>query len=1187
MPPNAPAAQSRGTLAPESSQNPFQTLFDDQADEESDDAWWDDEGDTKATSESANIHVSQWPKPPDGNNARGEPKVTTRSTHKVEKKYSVYKPIREKSKGRQRKQNAKIGIKVVTTFTRHEGPAPKIEPQTTIPQPGQTAPNAGRFVDLATLQALGADGADIPVSFWKSKQEKAAVETESSGNIGASNGGMVEAQNAAGKSVTKDNQALHRHSDLSPDDRPIFIGISVPSDEAAERIISAQTPSDEVPRMLENIHHGGSTNHLPETPAIIITPAQEKSYWSPSTAATDSAVRSRVSSSIYSRPPFDAFGLYNDKDAPPLPVMPSSVLDNERQRIEVQKSFFSPDSDDGTFFGKTPIEPHINARSRSDTAGSNETVFEEDVSPIISRKPRAVSYTEASKAARRASVSTVATRRWSKGWWNYITTPFLSRSSTFADRSPQKQQTPAVPDLALAVAKARDAQRADKGWEKQSSPMTPATATTTSSESWWTPGPRLQHEKQPNAAGQSPVLLDTRHKVQESSGSLPLVATIHDIGSASASVHSGSTCESPVTDHLARLPGDQPIERGVPGLSSPPSTRELRSNNPFVQPSLTNINGSPLPAAMVNAGPQLSSIRTSPQPPPYSPPHAHIPKYRAVFPPGHPRSDQEPLSPGPLSPGLQRAMAASGGIPLAEVPLAPTARRPMNLNSSYPEASRNAPVWVTVNTEFLPPPKAARKAEARRQRYEKEDAVAYRAGGWWRGRGCISNRGCYGRTGAEGRKRRRCYFCLIAWFIIMIILIVTLATTLHHKSRAITSESQWLNLTGFPPIPTGFATVAAPVNTIANTGCTFPATVWSCALPKEEQASVSPYNPNQPNFLLQIQWDNSSATNATFANVTGNHDLVTRSGNAVSASKFIKRLLQGARDIVTWSPSPSAPNYAEEFFLGNSTDGVVSSNKAGESTPFYISFFSTANVSAVTDQLSRRAVANETDPFPNVTSFIPDPSINSDGTAAAANLYPFPVQQPIRLYDRGLITERYSFYNYYNRSIFLKSLTPLNESNLENGEVPDDENGGCTEAEANFRCTWAETRFLVEMWTRMNGTARLNNSTSSSTTRESSKNATIDFTQPGTFPYPITITIDRHGGDPSSKLLYCYAVNDREQIDSSSGTVRAENRGFGGTLINQAPSTFVNNSDPSLGGFDGGTGGCSCQWTNFQHVLQG
>jgi hypothetical protein len=413
----------------------------------------------------------------------------------------------------------------------------------------------------------------------------------------------------------------------------------------------------------------------------------------------------------------------------------------------------------------------------------------------------------------------------------------------------------------------------------------------------------------------------------------------------------------------------------------------------------------------------------------------------------------------------------------------------------------------------------------------------------------------------------------------MIILVVVLATTLHRKSSNVIGPSQWLNLTGFPPIYLGLSTVIAPDNIDTNTGCVFPATQWSCDLPKELQASVAPNQPNQPNFFLQIQWDNSSSANATFTNVTGNLNLGTRAvGNPVSAGQLIKHMMLKARQAITFIPIPAPPSFADDFFLGNTTDGIVSDNKAGEPTPFFISFFSNLPTVSKRELMIRQS---SSDPFPNVTEVIPPPSLNSNGTAAPANLLPFPTQQPIRLYDRGLPTEHYGFYTYFDRSIFLKSLDLLNST--DNGEVPDDENGGATESEAGFRCTWTQTRFLVQIWTRMNGTSQLLNFT---TSHQSTTNQT-DLTQPGSFPYPITITTDRHGGDPSLKMIYCYEMDDREGIVAGSGKINEENRGFGGTLINPAPSVFSNSSDPSFGGFDGGTGGCKCQWSNFQNVISG
>ena len=206
----------------------------------------------------------------------------------------------------------------------------------------------------------------------------------------------------------------------------------------------------------------------------------------------------------------------------------------------------------------------------------------------MARTGRAVSVSNGTKADRHASISTVATRRRSKGWWNYITTPFLTRSNTFATREPGAQEVPALPDLAIAVAKAQIAERDLKKWEKEFSPLTPKTSTTVASDQWWD----LDAKK----SEQSPVVRDTRHKVQTSTGTLPIVLS-ETAGFGAATM---SSIASHDTDQLSRentsssfgCAGEpESLDREVPILDDAPGTRSLRSNNPFVQPTVSNISG--------------------------------------------------------------------------------------------------------------------------------------------------------------------------------------------------------------------------------------------------------------------------------------------------------------------------------------------------------------------------------------------------------------------------------------------------------------------------------------------------------------------------------------------------------------------------------------------------------------------
>ena len=1218
-----------------------------------------------------------------------------RSTRKVEKRYSVIqKPVRNKSRWNKKKLQAQAGIQLITDFSARAAP--------THQQNHMRDPHVGKFIDLAALDALNGEKKpkEATGGFWRSRRNKEAAGTAT----GLSN-------------EPRPTNLMPNHdpiSALSPMDRPIFIGLTVPSSDISVYSTSPQTASSDTANIVRSYEQRTPTINVPETPSIVITPALEGSTWSPFDESSQYAGgRRTTASSFYSQASTEQpYG-----SAPPVPKLPAGYVKDEQRRIAAQKSCFSPDSDDGTVW-----EDETAHTSR---VVSSCTIFEEDVSPIISRRGRAVSVTDGSRHGRHASVSTVATRRQSKGWWNYITTPFMTRPSTFMAREPGPQQPPALPSLATAAAAAaaHDVERDQKIWEKQFSPLTPATTTTISSDAWWdndakspvtfpidqksshktqpstatipffladgvSPGPRSQNQTPTMASPQTgfPVNLvsndrtlpNSQHQAQEGfqyqgNGLYrgPVLENPQKT-SPTSPVATSRSLAGPLVDieetHRDSTPGN--LQEGpAVGYSSnhrplPDTSYQvgaMQSNNPFagvsrgnpVEASNSNIatttqnrsmatepqrgnsassSGTisvrrqaatpssvttvqPPPAVVVNFQPShqlghppgqgLSPVITPP--PAYSPPPAQIPRYRAFFPPGHAlyNEPQQPMSPGPLTPGMQNAMGGSGAMQMSEVPLTPArvrglpsspapvrglpaspapTRGPINLNSSYPAdlPPRQTRGGAFVTADSLGYSSKAKKAEAKRRRNEKEDAIAHRAGGWWRGRGCIPKNGCYGRKGAEGRKRRRWYLLLILFFLVMVGLAIGLALGLHRKPSSDIQPSQWINVTGFPPIFGGLSTIIAPINTAAVSGCVLPATVWSCSVPKEEQPSISPNQDDQPNFLLNIQWDNSTEENATFANVTGNPNLPIRSfhGNAVSAGQLVRHLFRKAKRAITIVSSPAPPSFAEEFFLGNTTDGVVSANKAGEPTPFYISLLPAVKPANITkrDLDPRQTPTNKTDPFPDLNTIIPPPSLNTDGSAAAATLLPLPTQQPIRLYDRGLPTEHYGFYTYHDRSIFLKS---VNASNNPNVPIPADLNGGALASEASFRCTWTQTRFLVQIWTRMNTTARLLNATHPTAGRD----AASDFLTPGSFPYPVTITSDRHGGDARTKMIYCYEVDKRGGLVGDSGKIMQESRFFGGVEVNPASSLFNNETDSGQGGFDGGSGGCRCEWDNFEGVV--
>ncbi|KAL0254288.1 hypothetical protein SLS55_009762 [Diplodia seriata] len=444
---------------------------------------------------------------------------------------------------------------------------------------------------------------------------------------------------------------------------------------------------------------------------------------------------------------------------------------------------------------------------------------------------------------------------------------------------------------------------------------------------------------------------------------------------------------------------------------------------------------------------------------------------------------------------------------------------------------------------------------------------------------------------AKKKKKRRCCcwcFCITILLILLIIMAALLGTLLPRNKGSDDSSSStggsstspdgspsatnvpdtpsvWLNLTGFPPIPTGVATIAEPDNSYEESGCVSPETMWSCAVPKEQQQDLEPNEPNQPNFKFQIKFVNGTISNTTALQPT-------KTKRSIQHRRWLNFLR--TRDEPT--PSPSAPSHEDQAFLGNTTDGA-SSPFAGEDTPFFISFLNGDHVSS--KRLAKRATNG------SIADIIPAPDVASDGTAAAANLLFFPANQPLKLYNRGAADEHYGFYNYFDRSIFLKNNIAVNSTDT--GEIQADRDGGSTKDAAKVRCTWRQTRYLVQIWTQSSGSKALL-ATSTSSGAAATASSGVDFDRPGSFPYPVTITLDRHGGNITEKMIYCYGMDDDGKIIDDSAKLQLENRDFGGTLVNPASGPFgdvnVTLADGGPGGIDGGTGGCGCKWRNWENA---
>ncbi|KAL8806618.1 MAG: hypothetical protein Q9182_001266 [Xanthomendoza sp. 2 TL-2023] len=582
-------------------------------------------------------------------------------------------------------------------------------------------------------------------------------------------------------------------------------------------------------------------------------------------------------------------------------------------------------------------------------------------------------------------------------------------------------------------------------------------------------------------------------------------------------------------------------------------------------------------------------------------------RFVAVMPPDHPLvAHAQPKSP----PTPSSTIHPRNKLTVTELPQAkalglqtkpsPTSTTVINHYHHYPRQRVHSD-QVTLNDMYPPPrptwsPRGI-KGYGEKEKRESKDTVK-------KNRSCPPKLTSYLNRGKPKTKKQKWLLLgITSALVAMIILILLLAMLLTRKGDRMEVQSQWLNLTGFPPIPTGISTIIQPDPVQASSGCIHPATLWSCAVPKEQQALIAPNAPDQPNFRIEIRFQNSSIADGAASNDTA---LDRRSAlygrNAASAGKFIRSRLLHLRDFTNnlFTPSPSPPKREDQVFLGNTTDKNQQPFD-GAATPFFISFINPKRLS--TSRMAKRASTtsdidtnpNGTEAFPNLGAAIPRPSTNADGTASPGLLYPLASAQPLRLYDRDMATEHYGFYTYFDRSIFLKSTALLNFTNETPSEIPDDENGGAEETAAKVRCTWAQTRFLVQIWTRKGNAASLLQQSGQSN-RDSSPggnpqnltgSSANNFSRPGSFPYPVSITLDRHGGDIKKKMIYCYGLDEQQRVISDQKQIQLEDRAFGGSLVNPAQGPFgevkVSGDDGGPGGIDGGNGGCGCRWENFSN----
>ncbi|EME49845.1 hypothetical protein DOTSEDRAFT_40990 [Dothistroma septosporum NZE10] len=956
------------------------------------------------------------------------------------------------------------------------------------------------------------------------------------------------------------------------------------------------SPSDQItigmnfsPSTVSNYTRTPNSPILPRSPdacpVIVITPAKEN--FSPEALALNA--QHRPASSVYSRFTNCMPMVRGIENAPPVPPLPSSFV-----KTKAQKSWFSD-------------------FSRS----SGITSFEEDLPSARSRPEPASTHCDvvyADKGDRQSTLSANAlpTPRRSKGWWNVITSPFSAKSagtSFWRSSPPEDGHDDTVPILGEVAA---------MGSTHNGLMFTNGSSDVDQTRSAPAVGPdTLIHDNivpKPKRADTAPGALDMDamkvniYRIPSSGeaagyynaerhfpslcgkGTSKAVGTSGDDawspshsvfmperdGKADATDPRQSTARSPAHSSTAehqRNGEDRKIEGRPPsGFTTTPLPYDIAAGrNIFSTPSEEELQSAGLSRSFPKRNLTGGTI-TSQLPPLSATPivqDAQMARFagpQTAF--GEQKQVQvEQQAPTPSHYGL--GFATMGAATIDHEYQSPTSRGPI-------ESEKHAPRPVHVRqdsyglgisdaeSELWPPPQPL--CEKPRLGTDRFGQLTVRS--------------------LDMNKSARPWYHRFFWLLaagismLIILMIVLLVVFIPQHHAAMPVQASWVNLTGFPAMPIGISTVIGPEKTQARDGCVAPSNMWSCAPPDQAKS-------NKPNFRFEIMFRNGTLPkNETMAVIA------KRWQDSSALHKSIRRSLW-SEDL--YLASPPAPSQKDQEFLGHDADNT-SVPYNGEETPYYLSLLDPAALVSAAPKLRVRDERFRY-PYPNApdegssnasttkAKDIPKAAELGGGKPVAQTLYPYASAQPLRLFDRGKDTEHYGFYTYFDRSIYVNGLA-------DNVATNDNFTSNVALEDASAVCTFSQTRFLIQIWTRKIATHDLKPLGTPTPAANSTAN---DMTAPGSFPYAVTITLDRHGGSADKKGVYCYGLDSSYHIVGSAKVWLAEDRAAGGTIVNAAETPSPANSTTSAvslnskrsssteySGIDGGTGGCNCAWQNWK-----
>lgn len=972
---------------------------------------------------------------------------------------------------------------------------------------------------------------------------------------------------------------LDLNKEISPSDRAITIGIALsPSTvsnytKSPSPILPRSSPPE--PRTIVDEKTGQEVT----TPRIIITPAKER--FSPSEISRSTGYR--PASSVYSRYTTGAPRSAQNGGTPPVP----------------------------------PLPLFVDKKAMHSSRVSSTTMFEEDMpasapSADVSPLPKSQYTHESKKAARESRPLTAGlpTPRRSKGWWNIITSPFSAKTPTFwRSPSPQEDSQPILADAAsmgsdphagviftnrapddtsLRSAPASGVDLGDKEdlirrIPKRSDTAPGATDPDSSVVNIYripSTGEAAAYYN-PNRHFPSLCLLSRSLDQDDAlAGWSPSQSVFIPSRESRAPEEIGRSAFSPETvfsDVTNRHTAPGAGSRGVPAAASP----EAKPNGVavgttmFSTPSEEELKSAGLSRAPPQRGFTQATMDSMMSPMSATPivEDAHVARMMGPHSArGEQRQVEVEAAPTPSQYGLGYATLGAATISHGEETREAKPAGRMLEKPQRPPHIRKDSHGLGISDgerELFPPPQML--SEKPRLGTDKF--------------GQLTIRSDEVKGPEEPWFLRYCWFIAAACASLLILIIVLMVVYIPQRHNDMPVQAAWLNLTGFPALVTGISTIIQPNKTDSRDTCVRPSGMWSCAAPTQDE-------PGLPNFRLEIRFRNGTVPrNETVPLTSSSNSSKKRWQDTSPPHKFMKRS-NNAWNTYLFTPSPSPPSQDDQEFLGRTTDNITATPYNGEETPFSISLLDPIALPAASSTLHKKRSDNSnfTYPYPSDSS---DSKASTDPADADAipsppiqplsqTLYPLVTAQPLRLFDRGLDSEHYGFYAYFDRTISIAGLTQNATSSRFASNIP--------LRNASGICTFSQTRFVVQIWTRR-GTLTSLDGDSGGVIALAGNSTANEMEAPGSFPFPVTVSIDRHGGDAGKKGVYCYGVDGEGNVVREERVWVEEDRAVGGELVNPAEVPGGSGTSSSKtdkredggidGGVDGGSGGCGCKWQNW------